>query len=106
MLHYAAQNGLLRTCKVLLEANVSINSIRRSEWFNFRGKKRTVILYNTALDEALEEGGRRYSTKVGTSQFEQGMSDPSKVARKKRCKKKDTTFPLLRPHYYQMESAC
>ena len=68
LLHYTASNGLLRSCETLLEAKVSINSIRRIK--GFRG-----TTYRTALDEALAERGTNRVTDVGILEptSEQGM---------------------------------
>lgn len=69
LLHYTARNGLLRSCVTLLEAKVSINSIRRIR--EFRG-----TIYRTALDEALQAQGTNRVTYVGILEpiSEQGMS--------------------------------
>ena len=68
LLHYTAKNGLLRSCATLLEAKVSINSIRRIR--EFRGD-----FYRTALDEALKESRTDRVTDVGilNPDSEQGM---------------------------------
>lgn len=72
LLHCTASEGLIRSCKILLEAGVSINSLRRREKFRRGGK---VISYRTPLDEAQKNGKHRL--KFQLRQFsEQGMSLP------------------------------
>lgn len=68
LLHYTARKGHLRSCVTLLEAEVSINSIRRSI---VSGEN----VYCTALDEALRKPGTTLTTDVGILEpySEQGM---------------------------------
>lgn len=51
LLHYAAGVGFVRSCAILLEAKVSINSVRRRVKSRRGGR---VICYRTPLDEALK----------------------------------------------------
>ena len=73
LLQYTAEYGLLRSCATLLEAKVSVNSICARELLNVANEKRSVVIYDTALDRAMDEGGKHYGTRVGTPEFEQGM---------------------------------
>ena len=69
LLRYTARYGLLRSCMTLLEAKVSINSVRRT-------KTHTGYVYHTALDEALDETGTSPHNDVGIPEPnpEQGIS--------------------------------
>ena len=81
LLHYAARVGLIRSCMVLLEANVSINKIQR---FESKRRLRPVTCYSTALDEALDERGmsRSYIRSSGSIELEQSMLQYSVTFRK------------------------
>lgn len=61
LLHYAAGVGLARSCAILLEAKVSINSVRRRVKSRRGGR---VVSYRTPLDEALKSAKalRRYES--------------------------------------------
>ena len=66
LLYYAAAAGLVRSCAVLVEAKVNINSIRRIK--GFRGNT-----YRTALDETLEGVVDRIGEGTVEPMNEQGM---------------------------------
>ena len=67
LLHYAAANGLVRSCAVLLEAKININSICRIRQYDRN-------IYRTALDETLKHLARdRLGQGTVEPMNEQGM---------------------------------
>ena len=67
LLHYAAANGLIRSCAVLLEAKVNINRICRVMRYG-------ETVYRTALDRTLKRhSGRRFGEGLVEPYNEQGM---------------------------------